>query len=90
MALFLSGVGTEITLRWQAVSDTSGRGTPDGRDEAALMNNAKRVATDKPATVLSNSTIRSAEDAKAAVLDSAGAIVPVRDAVDRRVVQELL
>ena len=64
-------------------------GTSDGRDEAAIMNKAKGVASDKPAIAPSSVTVQSAEEAKVAILDWGGAILPARDAVDRRVVQEV-
>ncbi len=53
------------------------------------MNNAKGVIARDPAIPLSNVAIQAAETAKQDVLASAGATLPTRDAVDRRVAREV-
>jgi len=64
-------------------------GTAAGTDEAALMNKVAGVALDHPALPSSNVTTQPAAAGRKAVLGWAGAILPKRDGVDRRVTQEV-
>ena len=69
---------------------TRGRG-----DEAAILDGKSRrkgtyVSTTQPAIAPSGVAVQTAERAKPAVLLAAGAIVPERDAVDRRVARDVL
>jgi len=63
--------------------------TGAGEREAAVMSKSAGVAVDKPAVEPSNVTVHPANSARTSVLDGAGAILPTRDAVDRRVVDEV-
>jgi hypothetical protein len=81
--------GTRIYLHDNA-APMRPAGTPPGERELVIVDGPKGpYETEAPAIESSGLALQSNVDARAAVLRAAGAIAPVRDAVDRRVVRQV-